>query len=114
VTNQGSEIRVKETIETREFAKGLIIGVATALAIGGLIALLTTKCKSSREGMRARKRLQSYDQDEQAIGEVPDEFEEHGSNGGIVETIRSVNDALDTGRQAMETLKNVIENIRGN
>jgi hypothetical protein len=113
--NQGSDKQLKDSIETRDFAKGLIIGVAAALAIGGLIAMFTHKFKSSRDAMRASRRLQSYDQaGGEAIGEVPGAFEEAGGNSGIVETIRSVNEALDTGRQAMEMVQNVLENIRGN
>ncbi len=112
--NQGSDKQLKDSMETKDFAKGLIIGVASALAIGGLIAMFTHRCRSSRDGMRASRRLQSYDQTGEAIGEVPGAFEEAGGNSGLVDTIRSVNEALDTGRQAMEMVQNVLENIRGN
>ena len=64
--------------------------------------------------MRPQRRVENYTHNDEAIGEVPSEFEESGNGTGLVDTIRSVNDALETGRQAMETLQNVIENIRGN
>jgi hypothetical protein len=113
LSEQGNEKRLKEKdfIDAKDLVKGMIIGVAAALAIGGLIALLTTKRRSFRDSMRPRKRVETYAQDDEALGEVPGQFEESG--GGIIDTIRSVNEALDTGRQAMETIQSVIENIRG-
>ena len=100
----------RDGLDAGDFLKGLLIGVAAALAIGGLIALLTTRRRSHLEGMRPDKRLQSYTSEE-ALGDIPSHIDESG--GGVVDTIRAVNQALDTGRQAMETIQDVMENIRG-
>jgi methyl-accepting chemotaxis protein len=97
-------------LSTADLLKGILIGVGAALAVGGLIALLTTRHRSYRTGMRPDRRLEAYSSDE-AIGDIPSELGD--TSGSVVETIRAVNRALDTGRQAMETLQDVMENIRG-
>ena len=101
----------KESVDAKDLVKGMIIGIAAALAIGGLITILTTKRRSHHRRMQPQTRLADFHHDAETLGEVPSEFEESG--GGIVDTIRSVNEALDTGRNAMETIKTVIENLRG-
>jgi hypothetical protein len=95
-----------------DFFRGMLVGVAAVLAIGGLVAILTNRHLTYRDAMRPKQRQENYNPGEGAIGEVPDDIGDSGSN--IVDTIRSVNQALDTGRQALDTLQQVMENIRGN
>jgi len=101
----------KTGLDPVDFAKGMIIGIAAALAIGGVVAILTSKRKTHRDRMRPQRRIEEYSLEDGTLGEVPSEFESSG--GSIVDTIRSVNDALDTGRQAMATIQSVIEKFRG-
>ena len=102
--------RTKDSSDIADFMKGLLIGVGAVLAIGGLIAILTTRRRTHREAMRPEKRVENYVSGE-TLGDIPSEFEDSG--GGVVDTIRAVNKALETGRQAMETLQDVMQNIRG-
>ena len=102
----------KNGADTGEFIKGLLVGVAAVLAIGGLVALLTTRHLSHRDAMRPRKRMENYNPGENTIGDTPGQLDD--PSGGVVDTMRAVNQALDTGRQAMETIHDVMEKIRGN
>ena len=103
--------RTREGLDVADFMKGLLIGVGAVLAVGALIALFTTRRRSHREGMRPEKRVESYVSGE-TLGDIPSEIEDN--DGGVIDTIRAVNKALETGRQAMETLQDVMQNIRGN
>ena len=111
MTDKEDDTKYRDGYETKDLVKGMLIGIAAALAVGGLIAILTTKRRSHRDRMRPQRRLEDFSREEGALGEVPSDFE--GSGGGIIDTIRSVNEALDTGRHAMETIQSVIEKIRG-
>jgi len=102
--------KTRENLDVADFLKGLLIGVGAVLAVGGLIALFTTRRRTHREAMRPDKRVENFVQGE-TLGDIPSEFEDSG--GGVVDTIRAVNKALETGRQAMETLQDVMQNIRG-
>ena len=111
MTDKMDDRKEKTGVDPRDFVKGMVIGIAAALAIGGVVAILTTKRRTRRDRMRPQRRIEEYSHEDGTLGEVPSDFESSG--GGIVDTIRSVNDALDTGRQAMATIQSVIEKFRG-
>ncbi len=98
-------------IDPADFFKGLLIGVAAAIAVGGLIAVLTTHTRTRRDHMRPKRRLENFESEGETLGEIPSQIQDGG--GSVVDTIRAVNQALDTGRQAMETLQEVMGNLRG-
>ena len=99
-----------ETPEVLEFMKGLVVGFAAALAIGGALALFSNNRRGYKDRMRPQRRVENFSHDGEALGDVPSQFEDSG--GGIVDTIRAVNQTLETGRNALETIKEVMENIR--
>ena len=110
--NRNDGRRTGEGPDAVDFVKGLLIGVAAALAVGGLVVLLTSRSRTRRDHMRPERRLENYSTQGEALGDIPSAIGEGG--GSVIDTIRAVNQALDTGRQAMETLQEVMGNLRGN
>ncbi len=117
VSDEEYEMLESEPEEVREptgeghmFLKGLIVGFGLAAVASLLLNLFQEQRESRRRSMSPESRFRSHDESGGVLGDLSHVVDE--SSSAFSDAVRTLDRAFDSGRKAIEGVKDVIDKIR--